>query len=319
MKKRHTLLPPSLNGLRVFESAARHLSFTLAAEELNVTQSAVSRQIRQLEEKMGFQLFIRHHRALDLTEQGKEIALILTRQYSELNHTIRQLQAKESHTLRIKVVMSFAVRWLIPRLHSFKARYPTLDINLESNMGYSSEELKLENDDYDIAIYNVQHEPKSHFPLHFLRREYLAPVYSELLAPQHTPMTVEDILHYPRLHPSPEQSDWQVWLSRNGLDQHINQNGITFNTLDMALTSCFSGQGVTITDLMLVVNELRQGYLRLPEDATIVTNSSWEYYYRIGLESDAVTSFITWMEEELQSDHAVLTAMAHEHGWQVLE
>ncbi|WP_152557166.1 LysR family transcriptional regulator, partial [Photobacterium sanctipauli] len=278
MRKRHALLPPSFNGMKVFESAARHLSFTLAAEELNVTQSAVSRQIRQLEEHFEFPLFNRLHRALELTPQGKEIAQLLTRQYSELNHTVQQLKSKESSTLKVRVAMSFAVRWLIPRLHSFKARHPELDIVLSSSMSLNSEEVKLEDDDFDVAIYNVLVDPYRRNKDHFIRKEYLAPVYSEHLTEgkDHT-LTVDEMLTYPRLHPTADKADWHVWFKQYGLKpERVEANSgaqseIIFNTLDMALTSCMAGQGVTITDLMLVVHELKQGYLKLPKSAMIIS------------------------------------------------
>ena len=320
MKKRHNLLPSSLNGLRVFEASARHLSFTLAAEELNVTQSAVSRQIRQLEEQLGLPLFIRHHRALELSSPGKEIALLLTRQYSELNQTIRQLKAKETDTLRVQVAMSFAVRWLIPRLHSFKSLNPDVNIVISSSMGHSNELLQLEEDDCDIAIYNVPEISKSANMPTFFRKEYLAPVYSELLTKTDEPISVDELIaNYPRLHPTSDQCDWSEWLSRNDRTEQINKDGLTFNTLDMALTSCFAGQGVTITDLMLVVHELQQGYLKLPTEATIVTNSTWQYYYQTVTKGDNVTRFIDWMVQEEKKDWAALTHMSELHGWKIID
>ncbi|MGF1686737.1 LysR substrate-binding domain-containing protein [Photobacterium japonica] len=319
MKRRHSLLPPSLNGLKVFESAARHLSFTLAANELNVTQSAVSRQIRQLENHLGFALFIRHHRALELSNEGKEIALILTRQYSELNHQIQQLKAQQTQTLRVKVAMSFAVRWLIPRLHSFKERYPELDIVVSSSMGHNSEELRLEDDDYDVAIYNMKTDQKSRYQQHFIRKEYLAPVYSQLLTHSHKILSVDELLTYPRLHPTPDQSDWKTWLSCNQRKEAVNHRGITFNTLDMALTSCFAGQGVTMTDLMLVVHELNEAYLHLPQHATIIANTCWQYYYHSTIQSDAVTQFVDWMMAEQERDKTALFALADQRGWRIIE
>lgn len=318
MKKRHSHLPSSLNGLKVFESAARHLSFTRAAEELNVTQSAVSRQIRQLEEHLEFPLFIRHHRALELSAPGKEISLLLTRQYSELNKNISQHKIQQNGSLRVKVAMSFAVRWLIPRLHSFKALYPELDIILLSSLGYNNEDFKLENDNYDIAIYNMPNALINHDQQKIIRNEYLAPVYSALLTKNERPISINELLAFPRLHPSPDKSDWKTWLNRNGRGDQINQAGLTFNTLDMALTSCFAGQGVAITDLMLVVHELKQGYLKLPQHATIVTSSSWEYIYQTTVESDAVTNFIEWLVNEQRIEEAELLAMAEDHDWQII-
>lgn len=318
MKKRHSLLPSSLNGLRVFEAAARHLSFTLAASELNVTQSAVSRQIRQLEEHFGFSLFIRRHRTLELTAEGKEIALLLTRQYSELNDAIRQLKNKDSDTLRVKVAMSFGVRWLIPRLHSFKEQYPQLDIVISSTMGHNSEELRLDDDDYDVAIYGMMKESKNPYQESFLRKEYLAPVYSKLLSKTEQPVDMETLLAYPRLHPTPDRSDWRQWLKRSHRSHLMNHAGITFDTLDMALTSCLAGQGVAMTDLMLVVHELKQGYLQLPDSVTII-DSPWLYYYYCKVKSDAVTNFISWLKDQLAMEQAQLFDMARQHGWQITE
>ncbi|ELR65790.1 Glycine cleavage system transcriptional activator [Photobacterium marinum] len=318
MKYRHSLLPSSLNGLRVFEAAARHLSFTQAATELNVTQSAVSRQIRQLEDHLGFPLFIRQHRSLTLTGEGKEIALLLTRQYSDLNGMIRQLKTKENAPLRVKVAMSFGVRWLIPRLHSFKEQYPSLDIVLTSVLGFEDTALRLDDDDYDVAIYGLHRDPKSQYHKNMLRKEYLAPVYSELLTKTDKAISVDELLTYPRLHPTPDRSDWREWLKRNHKSELMNNSGLTFDTLDMALTSCFAGQGVTITDLMLVVHELKQGYLKLPRSATII-DSPWQYYYHCQLESDAVTNFITWLTEQLETEQAEMFEMAKQQGWQIIE
>ncbi|PSV99584.1 LysR family transcriptional regulator [Photobacterium lipolyticum] len=316
MATRHALLPSSLNGLRVFEAAARHLSFTLAAQELNVTQSAVSRQIRQLEESLGFALFIRQHRALILTDEGKEIALLLTRQFSELNGTIRQLKNQDSHTLRLKVVMSFAVRWLIPRLHSFKEQNPDLDIVISSTISHSDDELNLDVDDYDIAIFGQLTQPKAKYQNNFLRKEYLAPVYSTLLTKGDASLTVDELLTYPRLHPTPDRSDWREWLKRNNKHQLNNDTGLTFDTLDMALTSCLAGQGATITDLMLVVNELKQGYLKLPESVKVI-GSPWNYYYYCNSKGDKVTNFISWLVNKLDEEMAQLLELADQNNWKM--
>ncbi|MDX1302787.1 LysR family transcriptional regulator [Photobacterium sp.] len=316
MATRHAFLPASLNGLRVFEAAARYLSFTLAAQELNVTQSAVSRQIRQLEDNLGFPLFTRQHRALLLTDEGKEIALLLTRQFSELNGTIRQLKNQDSHTLRLKVAMSFAVRWLIPRLHSFKEQHPDLDIVLFSTISHSDDELNLDVDDYDIAIFGQLAQPKAKYQNNFLRKEYLAPVYSTLLTKKDTLLTVDELLTYPRLHPTPDRSDWREWLKKN--DKHLlnNDTGLTFDTLDMALTSCLAGQGATITDLMLVANELKQGYLKLPVSVKII-GSPWNYYYYCNTKGDKVTNFISWLVNKLDEEMAQLLEQAKQNNWEV--
>ncbi|MGF1871659.1 LysR family transcriptional regulator [Photobacterium indicum] len=317
MIKRHALLPSSLNGLRVFEAAARYLSFTIAAQELNVTQSAVSRQIRLLEEQLGFTLFIRQHRALILTEEGKEIALILTRQFSELNNTIHQLKQHEDNTLKLNVSMSFAVRWLIPRLHSFKEQNPSLDIIISSNIGNNGnygDQLNLDSDDYDIAISNYQDPTTIEQPVIFLRKEYLAPVYSMLLVKGDTQLTIDELLTYPRLHPTKDRSDWRAWFAQTGIQQPLGNTELTFDTLDMALTSCLSGQGATITDLLFVTNELKQGFLKLPLEAKII-DSPWKYYYYCRTKSDNVTNFVNWLIKELELETEQLLSLINQHNW----
>ena len=129
---------------------------------------------------------------------------------------------------------------------------------------------------------------------------------------------IDKLLTYPRLHPTPDQSDWRQWLKRSHNSHLMNHSGITFDTLDMALTSCFAGQGVAITDLMLVVHELKQGYLQVPQSAIII-DSPWRYYYYTQVTSDAVTHFINWLTDQLATEQAQLFDMARHHGWKIIE
>ncbi len=316
LKKRHTSLPPSLNALRVFEAASRNLSFTLAAEELNVTQSAVSRQIKQLEAHLGITLFIRQHRALTLTNEGKSLADLLTRQFSELNSHIDQLKHQDDNTLRLNVAMSLAVRWLIPRLHSFKEQQPDIDIVLSSIIGNTSDEVSLTNDEYDIAIYNYEDKPQGRFHSTFLRNELLAPVYSALIAPEAKQLTLEQALCFPLLHPTKDRSDWRNWLAQSGIRFSHQDNGLTFDTLDMALTSCMAGQGIAMTDLLLVVSELEKGFLQLPHPVTII-EGPWRYAYVCQNKNTITRTFITWLEEQVALEREQFEKLANNKGWRI--
>ncbi|OAN13113.1 LysR family transcriptional regulator [Photobacterium jeanii] len=316
MKKRHAMLPSSLNGLRVFETAARHLSFTLTADELNVTQSAVSRQIKQLEEQLGITLFIREHRALSLTDEGKSLSELLTRQFSELNGHLDQLKNQDDNTLRLNVAMSLAVRWLIPRLHSFKEQQPDIDIVLSSIIGNTSDEVSLNSDEYDIAIYNYEQKPQDPRPSTFLRFEMLAPVYSALISADKTPLPLEEALCFPLLHPTKDRSDWRNWLAYSGINFTHQDNGLTFDTLDMALTSCMAGQGIAMTDLLLVVDELEKGFLQLPQPATII-EGPWRYAYVCQNNSRVTRTFIEWLEQQVRQEQAQFFALAQRKNWQI--
>jgi LysR family transcriptional regulator, glycine cleavage system transcriptional activator len=164
---------------------------------------------------------------------------------------------------------------LIPRLHSFKEQNPSLDIIISSNIGNNGnygDQLNLDSDDYDIAISNYQDPTTIEQPVIFLRKEYLAPVYSMLLVKGDTQLTIDELLTYPRLHPTKDRSDWRAWFAQTGIQQPLGNTELTFDTLDMALTSCLSGQGATITDLLFVTNELKQGFLKLNNYLALLTN-----------------------------------------------
>ena len=142
-------LPP-LNALKVFDAAARHLSFTRAAEELFVTQAAVSHQIKALEDFLGLKLFRRRNRSLLLTEEGQSYYLDIKEIFSALNDATRKLQARSAKgALTVSLLPSFAIQWLVPRLTSFNQQHPGIDVRIQA---VDREEDKLA-DDVDIAIF----------------------------------------------------------------------------------------------------------------------------------------------------------------------
>jgi LysR family glycine cleavage system transcriptional activator len=143
-------LPP-LNSLRVFDAAARHLSFTKAAEELFVTQAAVSHQIKSLEDFLGLKLFRRRNRSLLLTEEGQSYYLDIKEIFSSLNEATRKLQARSAKgALTVSLPPSFAIQWLVPRLSGFNSAYPGIDVRIQA---VDREEDKLA-DDVDVAIFH---------------------------------------------------------------------------------------------------------------------------------------------------------------------
>ena len=144
-------LPP-LNALRVFDAAARHLSFTRAAEELFVTQAAVSHQIKSLEDFLGLKLFRRRNRSLLLTEEGQSYFLDIKEIFSQLTEATRKLQARSAKgALTVSLLPSFAIHWLVPRLSSFNSAYPGIDVRIQA---VDRQEDKLA-DDVDVAIFMV--------------------------------------------------------------------------------------------------------------------------------------------------------------------
>jgi LysR family glycine cleavage system transcriptional activator len=141
-------LPP-LNGLRAFEAAARHLSFTKAADELNVTQAAISHQIRGLEERLGVQLFIRRNRALLLSESGQAYLPALREAFDTIANATEKLQRRdEGGPLLVSTTASFATKWLVPRLATFQQLHPGIEVQISTGVGL----VDFQRDTVDVAI-----------------------------------------------------------------------------------------------------------------------------------------------------------------------
>jgi len=189
-------LPP-LNALRVFDAAARHLSFTKAAEELFVTQAAVSHQIKSLEDFLGLKLFRRRNRSLLLTEEGQSYYLDIKEIFSAINEATRKLQARSAKgALTVSLLPSFAIQWLVPRLSSFNMAYPGIDVRIQA---VDRDEEKLA-DDVDVAIFYG----RGNWPglrVEKLYAEYLLPVCSPSLMTGDNPLkTPMDLSRFTLLH-----------------------------------------------------------------------------------------------------------------------
>lgn len=316
--KLHSRLPNSLNSLRFFEASARYLSFTHTAIELNVTQSAVSRQIRQLEDNLGFKLFIRLHRQLQLTNEGRELAMLLGRQFGELNRAIHQLTPSLQNELNIRVETSMAVCWLAPRLYKFRQLHPNLRVNLTTAPFQDGVTVNLKSGGYDIAIFGEKYPDVSYIN-NVIRQEYMAPIYHHSFNTKETQLSIEQTLALTHIHPTLDRSDWQQWLYKTNQQDFSDNKGIVFNSMDLSISSCMAGEGVAIMDLMLVLEQLQESSLCSPNDVTI-THSSWKYYYYISPEvnqTSDITAFIDWLKTEVATDLSILSKLANLHHWKM--
>ena len=168
---------PSLNGLRAFEAAARHLSFTQAASELNVTQTAISHQIRRLEDELGIRLFVRKNRALALTPEAREYLPGIRAAFNDLRlATDRLLRKDDSNVLTVSTLASLAAKWLLPRLSAFQEAHPEIDVRITTSTGL----VDFNNGDVDAAIrYGRGHWP--HARSEWLMADEMFPVCSPTL------------------------------------------------------------------------------------------------------------------------------------------
>ncbi len=284
-------LPP-LNALKAFEAAARQLSFTRAAEELFVTQAAVSHQIKALEEHLGIKLFMRKNRSLLLTEEGQGYFYDIKDIFSQLLEATEKLLAKGAKgALSVSLPPTFAIQWLVPRLNQFSEQHPEIDVRIKA---VDDEEGSL-TDDVDVAIYygrgnwpNVSADK--------LHTEYMIPVCSPLLMndvkPLNTPL---DLRHHTLLHDMTRET-WKDWMKSAGVKGVNVTHGPIFSHSSMVLQAAIHGQGVALGHSVLAKPEIDSGRLVCPFNEVLVSKNA---YYVVCRESQAelgkISAFRDWM------------------------
>lgn len=254
-----------LDLLHTFEAASRHLSFTEAARELYLSQSAVSRQIQQLEASLGVALYERRHRALVLTDAGRTMQRAVNDSLERLDDAVAQVRnAPLLRQVAITCTPGFASFWLIPRLASFTASHPQVDVRISATL----ELLDLDRSQVDLAI---RFAPSSHATGHVLFEEEVLPLCSPKLLqdrrrPLKTPADLErhTLLTVDMPQGEPPTVDWEPWLQLMGLDRVRSANTMRFTQYSEAVAAACAGQGVVIGRLPLLDALIRQGQLVAP-------------------------------------------------------
>ncbi|MET4042748.1 transcriptional regulator GcvA [Bradyrhizobium sp. RT6a] len=254
---------PSLNGLRAFEAAARHLSFTLAASELNVTQTAISHQIRRLEEELGIRLFVRQNRALALTAEARDYLPGVRAAFNDLRlATDRLLRKDDDKVLTVSTLASLAAKWLLPRLTDFQEHHPGIDVRITTSTGL----VDFQRDNVDAAIrYGRGQWPG--LRADWLMADELFPVCSPSLLRGDKPLRCpEDLKSHMLLHTSNANSDdWRLWLTAAGQPADIaRQPGITFDMIFMTIQAAIDGIGVAMGRTSYVQDDIAKGRLVVP-------------------------------------------------------
>ncbi|MGB0894751.1 MAG: transcriptional regulator GcvA [Parashewanella sp.] len=286
-------LPP-LNAVKAFEAAARHLSFTRAAEELFVTQAAVSHQIKALEEYLGLKLFRRKNRALLLTEEGQSYFLDIKDIFVQIAESTERLLARSATgSLTVSMSPSFAIQWLVPRLAKFSEQNPDIDVRIKA---VDSEDDHL-TDDVDVAIYYGE----GNWPnlrLDKLRNEVLIPVCSPLLLTGPKPLNKpEDLKQHTLLHDM-GRHDWKAWFKKCGVSGiNVNQGPI-FSHSSLVLQAAVHGQGIALGYSVLATPDIKAGRLVIPFQEVLVSPNA---YYLVCDNSQAelgkIAAFREWMLE----------------------
>jgi len=286
---------PSLNGLRAFEAAARHLSFTLAASELNVTQTAISHQIRRLEEELGIRLFIRQNRALALTPEARDYLPGVRAAFNDLRlATDRLLRKDDDKVLTVSTLASLAAKWLLPRLADFQDAHPDIDVRITT----STSLVDFQRDDVDAAIrYGRGQWPG--LRADWLMADELFPVCSPSLLRGDKPLRQpEDLRGYPLLHTSNANSDdWRLWLTAAGLPGDIaKQPGITFDMIFMTIQAAIDGIGVAMGRTSYVKDDIAKGRLVVPFKIALPADAGFYLVSPEGRrEAPKLAAFRQWM------------------------
>ncbi|WP_445397223.1 transcriptional regulator GcvA [Zobellella sp. An-6] len=284
-------LPP-LNALKAFEAAARNLSFTRAAEELFVTQAAISHQIKGLEEYLGIKLFRRRNRSLLLTEEGQSYFLEIKDIFSAISDATERLLARSAKgALTVSLQPSFAIQWLVPRLVRFSEVHPDIDVRIKA---VDLDEGSL-TDDVDVAIYYG----KGNWPglrADKLHTEYLIPVCSPMLLMGTKPLkSPEDLTRHTLLHDT-SRRDWKAWFKQLDIQAANVNQGPIFSHSSMVIQAAIHGQGVALGHSVLTQPEIDAGRLVCPFEQVLMSKNA---YYLVCHESQAalgkIAAFREWM------------------------
>ena len=296
-KNMYKRLPP-LNSLKVFESAARFLSFTKAANELFVTQAAISHQIKILEDFLGVELFKRKNRALELTEFGKAYYVDITKILHRLvEATDKLLSLKSDKHLTISVPQTFGIQWLVPRLSEFNKLHPDIEVRLK---GVDQDEGLL-SQDIDIAIYYGRGNWDNLQVDRLVEEKLLVLAAPKLLAekPIHD---YQDLKHHTLLHIH-TRDNWQYMADNLPCDELNIQQGPIFSHTFMALQAAIHAQGVVLANRILAQQELDNGNLALVFDTNLRDPKSFYVVNHLDNSSDErIIAFRTWIIQTMNQE-----------------
>lgn len=289
-------LPP-LNALKVFEVAARRLNFTRAAEELHVTNAAVSHQIKLLEDFLGLDLFQRSNNVLKLTEAGERYLPRIREGFKIFQQATDTLLNDNNVLLRVGVPPSFGSKWLVPRLYRFLNRHPHIRVEIVSEVDRSYRDCDISIDFRRTQFADFRIEP-------FIATEVF-PVCSPAIAKniaQPADLSKQTLLHEVSAMNDPDYPSWQSWFSTLGVNDKGVRKGPLFTLALMALQAAIDGQGVALGQALLVEYDIAAG--RLVRPFHVETPLRLDYYliYAADMkENAAFVAFHQWLISEAQS------------------
>lgn len=293
---------PTLAALRAFESAARLLSFRAAADELAVTQSAISHQIAELERRVGVRLFERRSRRVALTAAGELYQPFVREAFDRIGRGTALVQAMGApgRELDVQVYVTVAVRWLIPRLHSFTSAHPDVRVR------FNTSQLDWEFDDSagDVAIVCTAQPQRPGLHSTHLFDALLTPVCSPSLVFEGVGLRQPaDLVNHSLLQLYTATDEWSVWLQAAGVPEDTGRRALRFDSYLLALEAAIDGQGVAIVPHFLAAADLRSGRLVAPFALRVPQPRRWYLVCASDRREDPrVRAFREWLHAEVAAD-----------------
>ncbi len=271
---------PGLQSLKAFDASARHLSFTRAAAELNVTPAAISHQIKELEKQIGVSLFLRTSRHMQLTRQGHILRPAITDALAGLTSALQRIRQAENPTqIRVTASPSIAAKWLVPRLDRFLDTVPGADVRID----VSSSVLDFERDDVDVAIrFGDGNYPG--LAVDKLFSDTLFPVCSPALLKGRNPIREpRDLLLHTLIHLDYEAQgavwpNWRMWMQAAGITDFNDTRGLHFSQTSLAVQAAIDGHGVALGDSSLVADDIAAGRLVKPFVLSLKSPTQFAYH-----------------------------------------
>ena len=296
-------LPP-LNALRAFEAAARHLSFTLAAQELRVTQAAVSHQVKGLEDRLGIKLFRRLPRGLLLTDQGQALLPELRAAFERIEQAVARIDRDgPSGSLSVSLVTTFALAWLVPRLHRFQAAWPKIEVKLVT----TGRMVDFAREDVDIAIrYMAEGQHHASLRVEKLFDDVLTPLAGR--AYRARLKRPEDLFDVPLIDTTGDL-DWPLWLRHAGIRKPIRP-ALIFDSTKIAVDAAMEGSGVAIGPPFLFAEAIAAQRIFQPFELIVPNGKAWWVVTpQSRAEQTKVRAFRDWLLAEVATDASRLKAV----------
>lgn len=302
---------PTLQSLTCFESAAKHQSYTHAAQELHLTQSAVSRQIQQLEEFLNLSLFNRTRHGVELTHAGEHYYKNIKTILNELEQHTLDIMAHKGHggTLKLGVVPTFATCWLLPKLHHFNEIYPEITIHIET----STKPFQFNETIFDAAIYAGTKQQVEHWPgvdTHYLMNEDLVAVCSPQLIEKNFPnaqminefsfdLSPKQLSQLPLLQQTTRPTIWHEWFSTHKITHTKPYDGHRHELFSMLSVAAKQAIGMALIPQIMIEPELLNKELVIASPKTFIGSRAYYLVHDHHESSPLIDKFIHWIKQEL--------------------